>query len=391
MADYATLLRDHGKFTVRSVDRIFVQGYVPKLQSVGQVCTFLHQQRGYHIPSSAAFGRIGEAYVAAIHRWADDGDIPVRRFNRGENKEEIARPLIEAAAKANRPGVVLVGTGQEKSSVWRSWKAKGQEHAAHPHMEWGRQMAFVNHFYLYLWDAEWGGAFVKTNAYAPWPVWLWLNGHEWAKRQCDKQGIRYQSLDNGFRSCEDPEALQAICDGLGAQAVRDFFQRWQQQLPSPWTADDRTAGYTYEFAFRQFEISDTRVFDRPAAGRAFFEGLIRDHLDIGRPSSVALIFDRKVNSRTPGIFRTKVVTEGVDPQLCCYYKSSRMKMYFKEHRALRTETVVGDTYNFDIGRMVTPGNWDALRAVGQAANQRLCDALALGAQPAPDVETFARL
>jgi hypothetical protein len=75
------------------------------------------------------------------------------------------------------------------------------------------------------------------------------------------------------------------------------------------------------------------VFDRPAAGRAFFEQLIRDHLDVGRPESVSLIFDKRVTRRTPGTLRTKVITKGVDPQVNCYFKSSRIKQYFKEHRA----------------------------------------------------------
>jgi len=74
-------------------------------------------------------------------------------------------------------------------------------------------MVFVNHFYFYLWDSEWGGAFWKTNACAPFPIWLWLNGHEWAKRQLARAGISYEALDNGFRSCADPGALQKICDG----------------------------------------------------------------------------------------------------------------------------------------------------------------------------------
>ncbi len=85
------------------------------------------------------------------------------------------------------------------------------------------------------------------------------------------------------------------------------------------------------------------MFDRPAAGRAFFEGLIRDHLDVGRPDCVSLTFGRKVTARTPGAFRTKVITQGVDPQVTCYYKASRIKQYFKAHRALRTETVICDT------------------------------------------------
>jgi hypothetical protein len=85
--------------------------------------------------------------------------------------------------------VVLIGIAQEKAPAWRSWKAKGQEHAAHPHMEWGRQMAFINHFYFYVWDPDWGGAFWKTNAYVPYPIWIWLNAHTWAQRQCERAGL----------------------------------------------------------------------------------------------------------------------------------------------------------------------------------------------------------
>jgi hypothetical protein len=390
MADYSTLLRDHVTLTCRSIDRIFLQAYVPKLQTVGWVCQFLRWRRGYVIPSSAAFGKIGDAYVAEVHRWAKQHNVPVVHFAKGENKEQTARPRIEAAAAAGGDGrVVLIGIAQEKAPVWRSWKAKGHEHAPHPHMEWGRQMAFINHFYFYLWDPEWGGAFWKTNAYAPFPIWIWLNGHEWAKRQCERAGIGYTALDNGFRSCTDPKALQRICDRCGAGAVRSFFWRWVHRLPSPFTAADLRAGY--DLAFRQFEVSDTRVFDRPAAGRAFFEQVIRDHLDVGRPSSVSLIFDRRISVKTPGTFRTKVITEGVDPQISCYYRASRIKQYFKQHRALRTETVIGDTHDFGIGRRVTSANWRALRQVGEHANQRLCDAQAADARPAPDVVTLSEV
>src|ERR1700745_3481656 len=143
--------------------------------------------------------------------------------------------------------------------------------------------------------------------------------------------------------------------------------------------------------FRQFEISDTGVFDRPQAGRMWFEGVIRDHLDVGRPDQIALIFQRRVNGRTPGRFRTRVINQGVDPILCCYYKSSRIKQYFKEGRALRTEVVICDTADFGVGRRVCTQNWNALRAVGESANRCLCDDEAADAQPAPDVATFCRV
>jgi len=104
-----------------------------------------------------------------------------------------------------------------------------------------------------------------------------------------------------------------------------------------------------------------------------------------------LIFDRRISRRTPGTWRTRVITKGVDPQISCYYRSSRIKQYFKEHRALRTETVICNTRDFGIGRRVTAENWKALRAVGEKANQRLCDAQAADARPAPDVATFTQV
>jgi hypothetical protein len=204
--------------------------------------------------------------------------------------------------------------------------------------------------------------------------------------------VAFTALDNGFASCQNPVLLQRVCDRLGPGAVSGFFWRWFYRLPSPLTREDLRAGYVYELAFRQFEVSDTRVFDRPAAGRAFFEGLIRDHLDLGRPDQVSLTFGRGIRLAgphpTPGPFRTKVITRGVDPEVACYYKSSRLKQYFKERRALRTELVICDTRDFGVGRRLTYENWNALRVAGEHASQRLCDAEAADAMPAPDVVTL---
>jgi len=77
MTDYGALLRDHVTLRCRSIDRIFIQAYVPRLQAVGDVCTFLRWQRKYPIPSSAAFDKIGDAYVKAVYRFAEANHIPV--------------------------------------------------------------------------------------------------------------------------------------------------------------------------------------------------------------------------------------------------------------------------------------------------------------------------
>ena len=136
MANYATLLRDHITLACRSIDRLFLQAYVPKLQSVGQVCLFLNRQRGFRIPSSAAFGQIGEAYVAAIHGWAQAEGIPIRYFAKGENKEKFVEPLLRAAAEqsvAQREGAAITQPDYALSSKpWLSPQGRAVTPATEP-------------------------------------------------------------------------------------------------------------------------------------------------------------------------------------------------------------------------------------------------------------------
>ncbi|MFL6250684.1 MAG: hypothetical protein ACJ75N_09180 [Actinomycetes bacterium] len=388
MATIASLLRDHVTLQVRSVDRLFLAAYVPRLMTGFQVVRFL-LDRGFNIPSPVLLARIGRAYVRAIDRFAERHQIPVVRFGKGEAKEQIVRPYLQAAERAGRFGVVLIGVAQEKTMAWRGWRRGGRD--SHPHFDFGRQSVFVNHYYFYVRDPEWGPAFIKTCAYAPFPAWVCLNGHEWAKRQAEKAGLAFEALDNGFRSTADAAALAAICDRLGPQDVQRFFRRWQARLPSPFDAADRRRGYRHVLCFRQLELSDTRVFDRPAAGRGWFEQTIRDQLALGRPDNIALVFGRRVSRATPGRFHTRVISRGVEPAIQVHYKHSKVKQYFKEGRALRTETTVNDTYDFGIGRLVTQANWDALLAIGHQTNQRLLDAQLTACPCAPDAHTLERV
>jgi hypothetical protein len=373
---------------VRSVDRLFFQAYVPKLMTQHQLVRFW-LDRGFNIPSPALLRNQGRAYVAAIERFAATNGVPVVRFHKGASKEDTARPYLRAAEREGRFGVVLLGVAQEKTSAWRGWRHGGPD--GHPHFEFGRQTVFVNHYYFYILDPDWGPAFIKTCAYAPFAVWVYLNGHEWAKRQAARAGIAFEALDNGFRSAADAVALAAICERLSAREVWRFFDRWTGRLPSPFTAADRRRGYRYQLAFRQLELSDTRVFDKPAAGRAWFEQTIRDQLTLGRPDQVALVFGRRVNRCTPGRFHTRVITSGVDPAIQVHYKHSKVKQYFKEGRALRTETTVNDTRDFGIGRLLTDVNWEALVQIGERTNQRLLDAQLDACQCAPDADALCRV
>ena len=153
---------------------------------------------------------------------------------------------------------------------------------------------------------------------------------------------------------------------------------------------DRAAGYRYDISIWQAEFSLTQVLDRPVTGRVFFEHVIRDNLDTGRPDQISLIFDRRLihrgRLRTPGRFRTRVITDGVTPSLHIDYKHTTIKQYHKEGRALRTETTINDTRDFGIGKRLT--NLPALREIGLSANRRLLGVQRLSHNPIRAAEAF---
>ena len=176
-------------------------------------------------------------------------------------------------------------------------------------------------------------------------------------------------MDNGILACADPKRLQALCNGLSGEKIESLLRKWLRLLPHPFTAKDRQAGYRYPLSILQLELSLTQVLDRPVSGRIFFEEVIRENLDIGRPKQIPLIFERWVTRDTPGPFRTRVITDGVIPSLHVDYKGTRIKQYHKEGRALRTETTINNTRDFYIGKSLR--NLPALRQIGFQANRRL--------------------
>ena len=234
-----------------------------------------------------------------------------------------------------------------------------------------RSTAMVNHYYFYCLDRDFGPFFLKFCSYFPYNAKLCLNGHEYVKCQLSQEGVTFEALDNGILSCADPERLQALCDGLSAAKIDALLRKWLRRLPHPFTAGDRQAGYRYDLSILQAEFSLTQVLDRAVSGRIFFEEVIRENLDLGRPQHVQLIFNRRVTRATPSRFRTRVITQGVIPSLYVDYKSSRIKQYHKEGRALRTEITMNNTRDFYIGKRLP--NLPALRQVGFQANRRLLE------------------
>ena len=370
MPNVHEIMRDHVSLSIGCVDRLYVNGYVPTLQVPGQLCTFMSAHLGQPIPSPAVLRPIHDRLVHSVEEYARRHQIPMIQFERGERKDDVA---AKHRTRFNgREGVVFIGVAQEKA---RSFKAsKRRLSGGGVTFDFSPQWVCVKHYYFYVQDIDWGPGFLKIGTYIPYPIKLCLNGHEWVKQQLRRERISFEALDNGFVSCRRPDRLQELCNSLESSHVQAFYDRWSRRLPWPLTAKDRAAGYEHRLALWQMEVSLTQVFDQPVQGRHFFEEVIRENLDLGRPSRVTLLFPSTISRRTPTPphgYRTRVITDGVDPSLHIEYKHSHVKQYFKENRALRTETTINDPRDFHVTKGLR--NFSYLRTIGHQVNHRLLE------------------
>jgi len=361
----ADVIDKHVTLELESLDRVYLNVYQPSLQTPRAVFQFLRNQYGQGAVSSHQMKGITERFLRSIDRFAYQNDIPIIGFAKGQRKEDVAAGYL---AEFTAPeGVLFIGKSQEKV---RTFRTEGRRNARGETYPWiVESTAMVNQYYFYALDAEFGPFFLKYSSYLPYGAKLCFNGHEYLKRQLTKEGIAYEELANGILSCEDPKRMQELANGLTPAKILLFLSKWQHHLPCPFTIRDQRAGYQYRTSISQIEFALTQVVDRPVHGRIFFEEVIRENIDLGRPDNLQLIFARRVTKRTPGPFRTRVVREGVIPSLYVDYKSSRLKQYFKEGRALRTELTVNDTWEFGLGRKLD--NLPALWEVAFEATRRL--------------------
>jgi hypothetical protein len=386
----AEVLDGHTSLDIQCLDRIYLNAYVPKLQTSAQVVAFLSGHLGYPFPSPALFKQLGERFRRAVTAFAQDNNIPWVRFGKHDvgGKLELMRPYLARQAATGHSGVAAIGVAQEFQRVWTAYERQSPSGA----WQWWFTKADrrVSCYYFYLWDIDFGPAFIKVCTYFPYPAKVWINGHEWAKRQADHAGIGYRELSNGFANTDDPTVLQAICDRLGPGPIGVFLQRWFARLPQPFTDADRDAGYWWETSMRQIEISRTIVFDQPRHARGFFEALIADNLDLGRPHNIEIIFNRRIRKDTKGTFRTAIDRrDNGGVVVNAFYKHSRIKQYLKDGRAMRIETVINAPR--DLGCNARLPNLDELQTKARACNQRILHAERVGQGCVLASPAFARI
>ena len=365
----ADVLSEHVTFEVECIDRMYLNVYVPQLQYATGLVSYIHRRLGMPVASTAALAPVSEAFTRSVRSFAAGCGIPWVDFAKGQRKDDVALQFL--AGFTGTEGVLFIGRAQEKVPLFRTRKRRRADGSSYPWI--AAETGVVNQYYCYCVDEDFGPFFLKFCSYFPFNAKLCINGNEWAKRQAARAGIGFTPLDNGFAAVDDPAALQAICDALGPAQIDALLRKWLARLPHPFTRADRAAGYRYDISILQAEFSLTQMLDKPVSGRIFFEQVIRDNLDLGRPDRISLIFGRSIyrgrKNHTPGTFATRVVTDGVTPSLHVLYKHAQIKQYHKLGKALRTETTINQAMDFGLGKRLT--NLPALRQIGSTANRRL--------------------
>ena len=302
------LLDDHVSLDLECLDRIYLNAYIPNLQISGQVITFLRDHLGMPIASPAVMEKMGNRFRKAVDAFAEDHDIPIVHFKKGDRHIDVMTPYLEAATE---PAVVAIGVAQEFQSVFAASRRDYGQRSTVVQLLQGRP---TGQRLLLLRERR----RLRSRLHQDLCV-LPLSGQGLGQRArvgqapgCSGAASTYCELSNGFASCSDPARLQAICDHLGPNQIQSFFERWMGVIPTPLEASDRLAGFWWELSMRQIEVSRTLVFDAPRRARAFFEAAVADNLDIGRPDEVKLIFSRQIRNNTKSEFATKVVTRGTE-------------------------------------------------------------------------------
>ena len=379
------ILKDHVQFELECVDRLYLNGYVPSLQTGGGISYFFGVHRGQPVVSPALLEQMRKDWIQRLETWMAQEQVPLVPFEKGQRKDDLAQR--RRARWQGEAGVVFVGSAQEKE--WAFSGVKRVSERGTVSFDFARKQVFVKHYYFYFEDEEWGPGFLKVCSYFPFAMKLCVNGHEWAKVQAAKQGLAFTALDNGFSTCAEASRLQKLCDKLSERDLEALLCRLRARIPWPWTPADQRAGYDWTLSIWQLETSLTQVFDQPRHGRELFESIIRDKLDLGRPERVALVVERRISARTPGKFATRILTRDIHPSLHISYKHCGIKQYFKEGRALRTETTINNPRDFAVGKALK--NFCHLRQIGRHCNRRLLDVERAGDMTCYSSQTLQRL
>ena len=153
----ADILANHVTFEMEGIDRMYLNAYVPSLQTGGGFVWFVKTQLGGRVPSTMLVAPMSQQFVRTIERFVETEGVDLVTFEKGQRKDDVAQQYL--ATFAGDEGVLFVGKAQEKASVFRTEKRRDAAGKTYPWII--RSTAMVNHYYVYLVDRDFGPLFIK--------------------------------------------------------------------------------------------------------------------------------------------------------------------------------------------------------------------------------------
>src|SRR5215472_9946389 len=166
------VLGGHVALDIECLDRVYLNAYVPILQSSGQVVAFMTQYLDLPIPSPALLEKISGRFRRSVASFAEASDIAWVKFGKDDRKTDVMRPYLDRQAAAGRSGVAGIGVAQEFQRVWAAYQRDTK--TAAPQFTFAKADRRVTCYYFYLWDADFGPAFIKVCSYFPYPAKIWV-------------------------------------------------------------------------------------------------------------------------------------------------------------------------------------------------------------------------
>jgi hypothetical protein len=205
----ADILGDHVKLTVEGIDRMYLNVYVPRLQTEQGVVWFFREHRGQPLPSAALMSPMSRGFVA-------EHEIPLVQFRKGQRKDTVMAEHLRTFGKEE--GVVFVGKAQEKTPVFRTEKRRSPT-TGRPYPWIVRSTAMVNHYYIYAVDRDFGPFFLKFCTYFPFNAKLCLNGHEFASASSRAKASRSRRSTMASWAAPHPRACSKFATAFAPRRL----------------------------------------------------------------------------------------------------------------------------------------------------------------------------
>jgi hypothetical protein len=351
------------RFDSSCFDRILLNGVIRVLQNPACVVGFLKEKRQATRVTPAYFRAISTDYHHFVQAFAEQRRVEILVPPKGVRREEWVEPFYQRLQ--DQAGMAVILKARENARVAVSFPHQGD------HVELLNR--FVQPYYFYIQDRDFGRMFVRVCPYLPFSVRIRLNGHEWLACQLREEGITVRQCANAFRTCADPARLQELSDGFSAADIEACGHRWlAQRVPFFSDRERRHQGFGYRLFVSQVEYCTDLIFHRRAALDRLHERLLDLNRSIGHPDKIALIFGRRITRHTDAGLKTQTLDHDLGQAVIRReYKSSSIKQYARDDLVLRTETTSYHTP--DLGVNKGAEHLPELRQTMATANDRYLD------------------